>query len=628
MTANALWQKSISFESLMAGWHLTRSELRSGFFFDLFHLQAVAANLHYHIVEIERQLRTNNYRFRPLRQVRLPKGELATRPGSYLPIRDRIVFWSIIKNVAPIFDKNLIDGVYSYRLKSTPKKGELFKECDALQIPFLKKKFIADALDPFEPWYGAWPDFEDRTKEIIGLGYNFLVVSDIAGYFENINIDIIKDQLLSSLTNEPVLSNFIVDGFNGLSNTTQFGSKPRRSIPQGSGVSSFFGNIYLMPIDEEFEIFRKENDIIYIRYMDDIRIFTKDIKVARKAIFTLEKSVRDLHLNLQSSKTKILQETNSDKQITNELFDDRIDRLMVIRDRIEKGKITETSAKTILKNIARSIPINKNSKKLLAVKDPKSALTDRAMRMWMNTCLSVGSRDYISTILNQIYTNPDTRLSRIYVNTCRSYPRTASLGEEALKFLNSGSNIHFYQEPEIIRAIRYLSVIPDELWKRCLNYIIKPHDEFVIRVQSLLLLGMRPHNNATIERVHKALLADLDIITHPYYLSVLGQADNEYRERTIEFYRNNANQHNHEFGILLDNLNRKFDHSKKLIDFIFGQDWTIADFQGFIFFMARSENTKTREYLAKAIRGRLREGGRMLLIKRLAAARNIVTDKL
>ncbi len=113
---NPIWAEVKEPLSLRKGWHLARSELNSGFFNDTFHLQSFANNLPSQIKEIRRLLDTNSYRTKPLREVLVPKSSLSTRPGSLLPLRDRIVFWSIVRNIAPIFERSLSKDVYSYRL--------------------------------------------------------------------------------------------------------------------------------------------------------------------------------------------------------------------------------------------------------------------------------------------------------------------------------------------------------------------------------------------------------------------------------------------------------------------------------------------------------------------------------
>jgi hypothetical protein len=141
---NQLWNEATSKNSLEVGWHLARAELSAGFFHDYFHLQAFAHNLAPQLKEVKRLLDTQTYRTKPLREVLVPKGPFSTRPGSHLPIRDRVVFWAIVRTIAPIYEKHMHKEVYSYRLKDNPKQGELFKEGDVLQIPFLKRKDIGE----------------------------------------------------------------------------------------------------------------------------------------------------------------------------------------------------------------------------------------------------------------------------------------------------------------------------------------------------------------------------------------------------------------------------------------------------------------------------------------------------
>lgn len=615
--ADELWREAISKRGLEAGWHLARAELLRGFFHDFLHEQAIAQNLSAQINEISRLLHTRSYRFRPLRQVPIPKSSLSTRPGSHVPLRDRIVLWSLVRRIAKKFDKTLDVGVYSYRVKENPTVGELFKESDILSMPFLKAAQIRGQLDPFDPWYEAWPDFEARTKEVIGEGYRFLAVSDISGYFENINIDILKDQIISHLDNEPILCNFIANSFSDWVNTSQFGFRPRRGIPQGTGVSSFFGNIYLIPVDSAFKKFREDNDIVYIRYMDDIRIFTKDINVARRAIFLLESEVRDLHLNLQSSKTKILREVSGSKEITNALFDDRVDKISEIKVLVEQEKISSSEVVRRLHKIARQEPQNPDSTKLKTPGASPNALTDRAMRMWMNTLIHSGGDDFMTTLLRQIRYNPDQRLSRIYVSACVMFPRYSSLGKNISNFISEGFNVHPYQEAELIRAARYLSEIPDDIWIRALGNVLSEDINFQLRIQSLLLLGMRSHSNEVYRKIFNKMSLDFEVDTHPYYISVLGQWNEGNRNKVIDFYRYHANQHNQEFGLLLNMLDKDYLKTKKLIDYIFGDDRILTDWQGVVFFLARSSNVRIREHLIQNIRQRLREGGRVLLLKRL-----------
>ena len=86
-----------------------------------------------------------------------------------------------------------------------------------------------------------------------------------------------------------------------------------------------------MAFDRQFSKMEESVDIKYYRYMDDVRIFFKDYAIARRCLFDMERIIRKLHLNVQSAKTKILDE-KLNTEITNSLIDTRIDRLKSLRD--------------------------------------------------------------------------------------------------------------------------------------------------------------------------------------------------------------------------------------------------------------------------------------------------------
>ena len=71
---------------------------------------------------------------------------------------------SIILLLAPKADKELPEAVYSYRVKSEITSNTLFKESDVLDIPYLKTATISKYFDPFDPWYAAWPEFDEKSK--------------------------------------------------------------------------------------------------------------------------------------------------------------------------------------------------------------------------------------------------------------------------------------------------------------------------------------------------------------------------------------------------------------------------------------------------------------------------------
>jgi hypothetical protein len=183
----------------------------------------------------------------------------------------------------------------------------LFHESDAIALPFLKSSTIRRYLDPFSPWYGQWPKFDELSRAAFQHdGFRFMATSDIAAYFENIHLELLRDLQNDLLPNEQKIINLFMSAFAAWTYDTIHGKRYLRGIPQGSQISSFFGNIFLKTIDNAFVEFEQKREAKYFRYMDDIRIFTKDYATVRNAIILLDLQSRTLHLNLQTAKTRIL----------------------------------------------------------------------------------------------------------------------------------------------------------------------------------------------------------------------------------------------------------------------------------------------------------------------------------
>jgi hypothetical protein len=164
MPDNELWKKLLEPQTLKAGWYLARNDANSNFFEVPFYTDVITISFDQNINEIAKRLSSNTYHPSPITFTDVPKSTLAIRPGSLPEIEDRIVLQSIVRLLAPDVDKHLTDAVYSYRVKHKPSSASLFKESDVLDIPYSKAKTITKYFDPFDPWYAAWPEFDEKSR--------------------------------------------------------------------------------------------------------------------------------------------------------------------------------------------------------------------------------------------------------------------------------------------------------------------------------------------------------------------------------------------------------------------------------------------------------------------------------
>lgn len=227
----------------------------------------------------------------------IPKKNNLVRPLSLLKFKDLLVYQAIVNTIADIiyddisiFYNNVIFGnVYHTRYDSDK-----------------------DRVFFFKPWKEQWKKFEEKTKKYYDEGYIFLSEFDIASFFDTIDHYILQQILDKNFRVENQLSTLLIkllEAFTSDSNHKTF--KSRHGIPQGPIGSPFLADLYLFYLD--CEINNSKLDIKYIRYVDDIRIFSKDKFTDQKAIAYLDLLARDLGLIPQPTKITVSEISNLEK---------------------------------------------------------------------------------------------------------------------------------------------------------------------------------------------------------------------------------------------------------------------------------------------------------------------------
>lgn len=610
MVRDGLWKELVKPVSLKRGWHLARAYMDKDFAEDIYSADVIASDIESYIAEISNRLSTNTYLPRPLFHVEVPKGSLAIRPGSVISVSDRIVLSAIICLIAEVIDQKFPDSVYSWRLKKPiPKKGGIFKEDTIIDMPYLKKATIRQNIDPFEPWYANWPEFDKKSRETFGSdGYWYLATSDIAAYFENIQLPILRDQLLNYFSNEPKIINLLFTFFETWVNKTDAGRPHLRGIPQGNAISSFMGNLFLLPLDEAFSHFEVEHDAKYQRYMDDVRIFTKNIETARRAVFLMDKVLRSLHLNVQTAKTKIYDEKAG--EITSILIDPRVDLLNDLMNKIslslkEKESLTSKEKLSFLNSIKMVAKDNapNNGQKIIGARRPLSGLDARTFLRWINAHNILDSPEYINRLLAEIQINPDQRFTSKLIQATKRFPKKSVIEAKLMRFIKSEQNIFSYQEAECLRALRYLSTLSKDTIDYCHKSLQNPKVDMYVRMQAANLLSRT-------EMTEQQIAKYLGIFTkepNPYVQVGLANLLVQRRSNNDEIVRQILLHPNEKINAL-GKLFRLIKHNKAIADnrltHIFRNDchWLICDNMPFLHLMSNSPQKEIRTSLVRAIK--------------------------
>jgi len=430
---NKLYKKLYDINLLKRGWHLARNDARDDFIFDAFRYNDFAINLEENIQSISLALEKGQYHPNPLLTIDVPKSTLSVRPGSVISIEDRIILFSIVDLIVPVLDEKLPKNVYSYRLKKKKNKSSLFKDKDILKFPFLKRKTIQQRISIIESWYGQWTKFIERAIYTFEAeGYKFLAISDISSYFENINISILRRILHKYLPKEQKIVELLCSLLQYWTWPTKQGIIIDRGIPQGNDISSFLANIYLLPLDEELIKFEKRGSR-YFRYVDDVLIFSKKEDIARKAIFVMNDALRELHLNIQGSKTII----KKGKEIRQEIDDVRLRKVNKIIDNMQKKlEMTKENRNGYINGLKEQYKEIKKKNRIIQGKDL------RLYRRLITGFTLLRSSYMVNSVLAQIPMNPDFRLTNSSIKYFKNLPLSSKkISNKLIQFLNSPLNI-------------------------------------------------------------------------------------------------------------------------------------------------------------------------------------------
>lgn len=171
----------------------------------------------------------------------------------------------------------------------------------------------------------GWDDFHNRSEELASSGdYEYIVTADIADFYNQISHHRIENALELSGVNKERAKN--IESF-----MMKLTAGSSRGIPVGPSGSIIFSEAGLIDVDR----FLNRNGYIHTRYVDDFRIFCKDINTANAALHELTRYLHTTHrLALQIHKTRIITPAEflrkvllNPKEIENDTIQSKIDEI-------------------------------------------------------------------------------------------------------------------------------------------------------------------------------------------------------------------------------------------------------------------------------------------------------------
>jgi len=251
-------------EALYAGWFRVKAHNRYSHGSDRVSIDQFGTALDAQLELLARELAEGRYRSRALRTVRIPKPDGDYRVLRVACVRDRVVQAAFLQLVEPLFDVRFSPASFAYR------PGRNAHQAVAL------------------------------ARSTIRSGKQWAVTADIRKCFDAIDHDIllrlvgdvIGDRDLIRLLRHWLTAD-VIDFMDVI--PSELG------VPQGEAISPLLANIYLDPLDKEFE----RSGIKFVRYADDYLILCDTEPEAQAALRLMGEFLQGvLRLALKPAKTQ------------------------------------------------------------------------------------------------------------------------------------------------------------------------------------------------------------------------------------------------------------------------------------------------------------------------------------
>jgi hypothetical protein len=225
--------------------------------------------------ELSSDLRNGRYHPEEACRVYQPKKSGILRPITILSLRDQIVYQAILNVIAAKFESR--QRRYAYR------------RCFGAIFAGTRSDFF------YESWKRSYSQYNEAIKDAFEDSYHWVADFDLVSFYE-----LIDHKLLGWILRKRVRSPELLELlFRCLQSWTPraAGGPVHHGIPQGPECSAFLAECLLFYMDRQ-----SHRDVVYLRYIDDVKIMGRDEVPVRRALIRLDLLSKTLGLVPQAQK--------------------------------------------------------------------------------------------------------------------------------------------------------------------------------------------------------------------------------------------------------------------------------------------------------------------------------------
>ena len=392
----------------------------------------------------------------------IPKSSGLTRPGAILYPKDRLLYQVLADNMA----------------------GEIENNIDRKHV---FSNILTNDENMFEPLGKCFHQFEeamiDKSEK-----YKYCIKTDVTSFFETIYQHFVISQLDAINIQKPMIS-LLEKALLAWREDKSYG------LLQGMYPSDLYGNYYLTQIDYFLEL--KQFD--FIRFVDDIYIFSNSDYELRKILVEICNTLRQQSLYLNESKTWF----NTSKKICSQQmeFDELFNEVTQMLD-----SMTDDDRKNFFDNAygfqcdwdedeVKEVNVNEIDgfrldvlEELYAQKNAACYQKDTIIKFCLPLLTKSHSMMPFPTIKEDLHTYPHlTKFYSAYLATIdKDNPIITSKIEE---ILIENHFIFQYQQMWLFSALLYRSNLSQRVLRLCAKYFLNKQTHEAIRAICVIILS-------------------------------------------------------------------------------------------------------------------------------------------
>jgi hypothetical protein len=264
------------------------------YFRDSYESFAIASDTHLKWIRTEGL--KDRYEVSHASKVLVPKPTGVLRTITLLKVEDQIVYQAIV---------NLIAEELKKRTKQRYEKRVFAHLYGGKSSNFFNIK-----------WQRSYRKFAERLRDYHSRGFNHIANFDLASFYDSIDHHVLECFLKELRIGEDTIECLMLCLRKWTSSTWSHGPKNiyhEHGIPQGPLASGMLSEVILQHLDQAGEKGGKR--VVYLRYVDDIKILAKSEKALRTKLIKLDIASKEIGLFPQTAKINMRKIDNPENEI-------------------------------------------------------------------------------------------------------------------------------------------------------------------------------------------------------------------------------------------------------------------------------------------------------------------------